>query len=367
MKARPDALAQIINSQWPDICDSYNAYQIRILNAIRRCRTPELGGSLYKCDHCGAEHFTFHSCRNRHCPQCQNTQQQKWIALQEAKLIHTKYFHVVFTIPQQLNDLFLAYQRQLYKALFDAAWQTLNDFGWNHKYLGAQLGATLVLHTWGANLSYHPHIHCIVPGGGVTLKGKWRNVKGGGKFLFPIKALSKVYKAKLISSITQFIKQQGMQLDKHFLDQLKRKPWVVYAKPASDSISVIKYLARYASKIAISHHRIIHFNQQEVSFYYTDYRHKNQKKIMVLSTHEFIRRFSLHFLPKGFCKIRHYGILSAAWKKKVFPNVEICVKTTQQIWSELGLDISKCNSCKIGNLTFIQDIKPSREIGRAHV
>lgn len=356
-----DALANIIKSQWKDICMRYNSYQIRTLSAIKSCRTPQLGGSLYLCDRCGEQHFVYHSCRNRHCPQCQNTQIQQWITKQESKLIDTKYYHVVFTIPHHLNNLFLNYPRQMYSSLMRSSWQTIDSFGWNRKYLGAQMGCTMVLHTWGSNLSYHPHVHCIVPGGGVDLKGKWRTVKGKGKFLFPVKALSKVFRGKLMNSIKDFIYYSGMELSSELLNNLYKKPWVVYGKPTMNGTqSVIKYLARYATKVAITHHRILSYDDEHVRFTYTDYRHKNRKKILILDPSEFVRRFIIHILPKGFCKIRHYGILNGAWKSRVFPDTGTILKSTYEIWKDLGFDMLLCRSCKQGKLIFQNEIKPSR-------
>ena len=361
MPVGPDVLAKIIDSQWGHICIRYNSYQIRTLNAIRRCRTPALGGSLYLCDHCGQYHKRYHSCRNRHCSQCQNTQKEVWIAKQKDKLIDSKYYHVVFTIPHDLNDLLMNYPRQMYATLMRISWQTLDAFGWNHKYLGAQLGCTMLLHTWGSNLSYHPHVHCIVPGGGIDLKGKWRTVKGKGKFLFPVKALSKVFRGKMMAELKVFLDNEGMEFPQELQNKLYTKPWVVYAKPPfGGAQGVIKYLARYASKIAITHHRIKHFDKYSVQFSYTDYRHANQSKLQTLSLQEFIRRFTMHILPKGFCKIRHFGILSGAWKSRVFPDIVSVNQTAEIVWLAKGIDINQCNKCKIGKLIFLSEIAPVR-------
>ena len=168
MTVSNNTIAQIINEQWSNIVSNCNAYQLRILYAIKSCRSSALGGELYKCDRCQKTHIRYNSCGNRHCPSCQNTERLKWIEARQAQLLETKYFHVVFTIPDKLNELCLSNQRIAYRALFQSAWKTLEGFGWNRKYLGGQIGATMVLHTWGSNLSYHPHIHCIVPGGGIN-------------------------------------------------------------------------------------------------------------------------------------------------------------------------------------------------------
>ena len=187
------SIGQIIEQQWSWVLEHCNAHQIRQLYAIRACRTPALGGHRYVCNQCGNNHYRYHSCRNRHCPQCQNTQKEAWVLAREQQLIHTSYYHVVFTLPHHLNELCLAFPRVFYNMLFQATWQTLHQFGWDSKYLGAQIGATMVLHTWGSNLSFHPHVHCIVPGGGITWDNQWKDAKGKGKFLFPVKALGAVF------------------------------------------------------------------------------------------------------------------------------------------------------------------------------
>lgn len=200
-----------------------------------------------------------------------------------------------------------------------------------------------------------------MPGGGVGLNGKWKAIKGNGKFLFPVKALSKVFRAKMMESILNFISSNGMELSSDLVSTLKNKSWVVYAKPTFNGTkSVIKYLARYASKVAITHHRISSFDDQHVRFRYTDYQHKNLKKILCVHPKEFIRRFAMHLLPKGFCKIRHFGILSGAWKNRVFPNIEKKQKTSYEIWKDLGLDILKCKHCNKGKLIYLEEIKPVR-------
>jgi len=257
----------------------------------------------------------------------------------------------------------LAYPRQVYSILFDCAWQTLNAFGWNRKHLGAQVGATCVLHTWGANLSFHPHLHCIVPAGGVSINNKWKNAKAKGKFLFPVKAMSIVYRAKFLEQLESFFYTQGMDINcRNLKNILFTKNWVVYAKPPAGSKNILlQYLARYAHKIAITNHRILQYDNDSVTFKYSNYKHRNQSKTMRLSTWEFVRRFTLHILPKGFCKIRHYGILSAAWKNKLFPDaLDIRKLTYLELWLELGLKISKCNSCKNGKLIYIACILPVR-------
>jgi hypothetical protein len=351
------AIASIIDGQWQWILANCNSHQIRMLQAIRVCRTPAMGGHLYACNNCGAKHYRYNSCRNRHCSQCQQTQKQRWIQKQENRLLPCPYFHLVFTIPQQLNAYCLFNPQALYKILFTSAWQTLNQFAWNHKYLGAQIGATMILHTWGSNLSFHPHIHCIIPAGGISIRNQWKEAKGKGRFLFPVKALSNVFRAKFLRSL-----KDRTTTEQSLIDMLFKKDWVVYAKPPfGGAKAVIKYLARYTHNIAISHHRILGANSKQVLFSYTDYRHRNQKKKMRLANTEFVRRFAMHILPRGFRRIRHYGILSSVWKKKVFPELKKQTKIDwKTLWKEKGLDVSLCTRCKKGQLILLEILLPVR-------
>lgn len=358
-----NTIALIIDKEWPHIIECFNTHQIRHLSAVKRCRTPQMGGHLYVCNRCQKEHLRYNSCRNRHCPQCQNTQKQRWVEKRKEQLLDVPYFHVVFTMPHILNGLCLGYQNEIYSLLFEASWQTLNQFGWSHKNLGAQLGATMVLHTWGSNMSYHPHIHCIVPGGGISIQSKWKNTKQGGKFLFPVKALSTVYRAIFMKKLLFLLDKWGMDNASDLIKKCYKNNWVVYAKqPFGGKDGVINYLARYTHKIAITNHRILKYDNNYVTFRYTDYRCKNQQKTMTLSTKEFVRRFAMHILPHGFRRIRHFGILSSAYKKILFPE---SLKTPieiewENIWLNKGLDVQKCNYCKKGNLVLVQKIKPIR-------
>ena len=355
-------IADIINSQWNHILNEYNSHKIRTLAAVKNCRTPAMGGSLYVCTSCKKYHKRYHSCRNRHCPQCQNTQKMQWAEKRQEQLIDTQYFHVVFTIPEQFNGLFLGYSRQLYKLLFDSTWEVLNQFGWTHKYLGAQIGATMVLHTWGSNMSFHPHIHCIVPGGGVSFQNKWKEVKTGNKFLFPVKAMSLVFRAVFMKRFYTFCRNNGLDDIDDLVKSVYRKSWVVYAKPPfGGSKGVIDYLARYTHKIAMTNQRIISYDQETVTFSYTDYKHKNQKKVMPLSTKEFIRRFAQHILPKRFVRIRHYGMLSSSYRKILFPKKKKSPKVDwMEFWKKKGLDVLQCPACEKGRLRHLSDFRPKR-------
>jgi len=237
------------------------------------------------------------------------------------------------------------------------AWQTLESFGWNHEYLGAQLGATLTLHTWGSNLSCHPHVHCIVPGGVITLYNKWKDAKGGKGFLFPVKAMNKVFIGKFLDEMPK----ADVKLSLELKTKLERKCWVVYSKPSfSETENLIKYLAGYTYKTAITNRRIISYDSEKVTFIYKDYRQGGKRKSMTLPIKKFLRRLSMHFLPSGFTRIRHYGILSGTWKRKVFQQAKKKEKRDwKQIWKAKGFDPDLCPSCK-GHLVPIRSIYPKR-------
>jgi hypothetical protein len=250
----------------------------------------------------------------------------------------------------------------MYAMLMRTAWNTIDAFGWNHKYLGAQTGASIVLHTWGSTMTYHPHVHCIVPGGGVRYNGKWKKARGNGKYLFPVKAMSKVFRGKMVAQIKKLLNTKDLEYSEQLRQQIYKKDWVVYAKPPFGGTStVIRYLSRYTHKIAITHHRIQYYDELKVTFTYKDYRHGNTQKVMTLTTREFVRRFTQHILPKGLCRIRHYGILSGRWKSRLF-NIKKTdfKKTWEQIWKEKGLDVTLCPYCKTGKLEYLEKINPVR-------
>ena len=272
-----------------------------------------------------------------------------WIRAREAELIAVPYFHVVFTLPDKLHKLCLHHPKELCHLLFKTAWSVLNDFGSNPNFLGAHTGMIAILHTWGQNLSLHPHLHCIVPGGGITKTGKWKYTKNKGKYLFPVKALSKVFRARFVQGL-----RAAFDLPKTFYDTLFSKNWVVYAKrPFMGPSQVIEYLGRYTHKIAISNHRIKGINDNTISFSVKDYRHGDKKSVLKLSQHEFIRRFTMHILPRGFVRIRHYGILSSSTKKKVLPEIHQQLGKVQQLRPKEPLKHNRCPVCKIGQLVTV--------------
>mgnify|MGYP002651114012 FL=1 len=324
---------------------NFTVHQEKTLRALSYCRTSALGGHIDACDECGNMSISYNSCRNRHCPQCQGHKKEEWIRKREADLLPCSYYHLVFTLPEELNGLSVAHPTLVYKTLFEAAWATLNQFGNTE---GIQLGMIAVLHTWGQNLSLHPHLHCIVPGGGINQQGKWRRKVRTDKYLFPVKALSRVFRAKFAASL----KACGIK-DAELMDRLFAKNWVVYAKrPFGGPKQVIEYLGRYTHKVAISNHRIKEVTDKEVRFGYKDYRKGGEKKEMTLSHVEFIRRFSLHILPKRFVRIRHYGILSSSWKRGKLQALQSDVKIKIPEAPPKTL-LNKCRCCKEGNLVTI--------------
>ena len=309
-------VADVLNAHWLKVLHSgqYNTWQLRTLDAVRRCRTASLGSHIDGCTSCGHLRISYNSCRNRHCPKCQGREREKWIQAREAELLPVPYFHVVFTLPDALNKLCMYKPKVLYDLLFKTAWSVINSFGHDDKWLGAGTGMISILHTWGQTMTLHPHLHCIVPGGGLTKQGKWKQAKSDGKYLFNVKAMSTVFRGKFIAALKQQLPQQ---MTKELIDALYKHNWVVYAKrPFTGPQSVVEYLGRYTHKIAISNHRIKNTEDDKVTFSYKDYKHGSVKKEMALEATEFIRRFSLHILPKGFVRIRHYGICSSSAKQK---------------------------------------------------
>ena len=324
---------------------NFTVYQEKTLRALSNCRTAALGGHVDACDGCGNLSISYNSCRNRHCPQCQGHKKEEWIHQREQDLLPCTYYHVVFTLPEELKALAVPNPNLTYKTLFESAWATLNQFGKNE---GLQLGMIGVLHTWGQNLSLHPHLHCIVPGGGINKQGKWRKRVRTDKYLFPVKALSKVFRSKYLALL-----RASMDVETALAEKLFSKKWVVYAKrPFGGPKQVIEYLGRYTHKVAISNHRIKEVTDKEVRFGYKDYRKGGEKKEMSLPNAEFVRRFSLHILPKRFVRIRHYGILSSSWKRGKL----------QRLQSDLNIRIPeakpktllhKCHYCGEGKLVTI--------------
>jgi hypothetical protein len=330
------------------------SWHYRALQAIRRCRTKAMGGHIDKCDCCHALHISYNSCRNRHCPTCQGHKREEWIRAREDELLNVPYFHVVFTLPSEFNSYALSHGKIVYGSLFRAAWHTLQQFGDNPKHLGGRMGMIAVLHTWGQNMSLHPHLHCIVPGGGLSKSGQWKKAKNNGKYLFNVKSMSAVFRAKYISEL----RKSDLKIPQKVYNEVFRKKWVVYAKePFRSPKYVIEYLGRYTHKIAISNHRITDVDRKSRSVTFTakDYRRAGRKVNLTVSSVEFIRRFALHILPKGFTRIRHYGILSSSWKKEKLPKLqsELATVKMEPIRTKEPLLHRRCPMCKKGRLHTI--------------
>lgn len=340
---------QVIESLGSDIDTlGLNTWQLRTLSAIKNCRTPAMGGRIEQCNRCGKEHLFYNSCRNRHCPSCQGHKREQWIQAREAELLPVSYYHIVFTLPSELNTLALHKPKELYSILFKSAWATLMQFG---KTEGLQLGMISILHTWGQNLSLHPHLHCIVPGIGVDNNGISTTAGKNKKFLYPVKALSKVFRAKFVAQM------RSQKLGKQSLyDKLFSKKWVVYAKtPFSSPKSVIEYLGRYTHKIAISNYRIKSITDTQVSFAYKDYKSGGSKKHMSLTHKEFVRRFAQHILPKRFIRIRHYGLLSSTHKRKKLPDLQKSLGVKSLTHYKSKTLQGRCPTCKKGRLKVIME------------
>lgn len=347
----------------------------KVLGRLSRCRTSALGFHLYRCsdETCGHIKYQYHSCRDRHCPQCGALKKEQWIEARTRELLPVKYYHMVFTLPHDLNSIVMGHQKLLYKLLFDAAAQTLLLFGRDEQYLGAQTGIISVLHTWGQQLSFHPHIHCIVSGGGITGEGKWKEAtKNDFRFLFPVKAMAVVYRGKFLERLKTLI-TKGLVLlpegtdTKVFFNALYSKDWVVYAKaPFGGPQAVIEYLGRYTHKVAISNHRITGMDENEdtVSFHYKDYADGGKQKPMTLHAEEFIRRFWQHILPKGFTKIRMYGYLANRDRHKRICGVLKHLKLPQhgeavgvplavRLLERYGVEVNRCPCCGENTLELV--------------
>jgi len=329
----------------------YNSWQLRTLHALRKCRTAALGGHIDHCNNpsCHRLHLSYNSCWNRHCPKCQGHKKEQWIRAREEELLKVPYFHVVFTLPSELNRLCLYEPKKIYALLFKIAWQVIQGFSSNHKFLGAKPGMIAILHTWGQNLSLHPHLHCIVPGGGIAQSGKWKSAKSKGKYLFPVKAMSKVFRARFVASLREELEPQS----KGFYESLFKNDWVVYCKqPFLGPAQVVEYLGRYTHKIAISNHRIKNLDNEGVTFSVKDYRHGGRRSLLGLSDAEFIRRFALHILPKGFVRIRHYGILSSYHKKITLTQLQKSLGQVE-LQKRKPLQHRLCPVCKKGKLVTL--------------
>ena len=338
-----------------------NSYTLRTLHALRVCRTSVLGSHLDECDSCRKVRISYNSCRNRHCPKCQAAKQAMWVEDTSERIIDTKYFHVVFTVPEELNTICLLNSKGFYSALFASVWDTLRTFGYTH--YGVESGALAILHTWGQNLSLHPHIHCLVPAAGLTLDGKFKQISKKGKYLHNVKMLSKAFRDNMLKRLKkQLLNKDQLRGYQPVIDKSWIKEWVVFSESSfSDAEHVIKYLGQYTHRVAISNHRILNIDDRGVSFHYKDYRNQSRVKPTTLPGVEFLRRFCMHILPRGFVKIRYYGILSNRHARKTVllrkpnPNRPKEKESVHQRLKRLtGFDMFLCPFCKKGQMHTIE-------------
>jgi len=319
-------VADILRAQGDHFLDRYRSsfdfQQHKAFRAIQHCRTAALGGHLDVCPQCGRQEISYNSCRNRSCPKCQTQTRQRWLAAREREVLPTTYFHVVFTVPHELNVLALHNPRLFYDLLFTASAQTLLEIAADPRHLGAQIGIISILHTWGQNLLLHPHIHCAIPAGGLSPdRSRW--IRSRDRFFLPVKVLSRVFRGKFLAGLKHLYRSKKLdcagpsatladpQQFAQLLRRLHLQDWMVYAKPAfGGPMQVLRYLGRYTHRVAISNHRLLTFDGEHVTFLWKDYAHGSKQGQMKLRTCEFLRRFFLHVLPKGFVRIRHFGFLT---------------------------------------------------------
>ena len=362
MHRPPFEFAQIVDRFGQQYVEQYhpNSFIVRTLDAIQKCRTSALGGHIDYCDCCGEQRISYNSCGNRHCPKCQGAKQALWVEDRMNDALDVKYFHIVFTVPEELNQICLLGSNLFYRTMFECVWSVLQQFGYTH--YGLESGAICVLHTWGQNLSLHPHIHCIVPAAGLTLAGNLKRITKKGKYLYPVLMLSPVFRGKLLEKLKQQLSQSRQLLQyQSLLDDLWEKPWVVYCPPPlGNPQQIVKYLGQYSHRVAISNHRILNINDSGVTFFYKDYRDESRVKPTTLSGVEFLRRFCMHILPRRFVKIRYYGILSTKQKDRIkslmAKKPEKTVKETRQerIVRLTGFDSRLCPVCKTGFMHTIE-------------
>jgi len=346
---------------------------LRTLDALQKCRTPYMGGHIEACNDCGVLRVAYNSCRNRHCPKCGAIEKEKWIMAREADLLPVKYFHVVFTVPDKLNELFMNNPNEMYNLLFRVVWSVLKDFGYDKKWIGGKIGATAILHTWGQNLRYHPHIHLIIPAGALMPNNKWKHSRSRGKYLFTTDLLSEVYRSRFLEQIRELLKSR--LINGEIPGGLFANDWVVYAKqPFKNPKQVIKYLSRYTHRTAISNDRILKVDDKKVTFTWKDYKNNYKKQISTIAGEEFLRLFCMHILPPGFTRIRHYGFLSNATKKKSLAIIRANLKAkpletkTECTWQDIvfqrmGIKPGTCKCC--GGKMIIVETMPNQFRQRA--
>ena len=339
----------------------------KVMRAVSVCRTQELGGHLKQCDSCGFEHPAYNSCRNRHCPKCQSLAKAQWLEKQNSELLPVGYFHLVFTLPHLLNCLILAHKKIFFSLLFKAVSETLLEFG--HRRLGGTLGIIAVLHTWDQKLQDHFHLHCLIPAGALSFDQR-RWIAARKNFLFPVEALSLVFRGKFLDLLKQACDKGKIEtITQQAIKELRKKNWVVYAKkPFGSPKTVLDYLGRYTHRVALSNDRILNVKNGLVTLSYRDRKDGDRRKTMTLEAQEFIRRFLLHVLPDGFMRIRHLGFLANRAKKRAVPQCrkllglhpalpDLPKRSAQELLRELtGVDPSRCPSCKQGTMIVVAEL-----------
>jgi Putative transposase/Transposase zinc-binding domain len=361
--------------------DSLSYEQKQALRAIAVCRTATLGGHVEECNRCGYRKISYCSCRNRHCPKCRGQARARWLGQRAAELLPVEYFHVVFTVPQLLAPLALRNQRVVYGILFRAAAETLLQIAADSRHLGAQIGFLAVLHTWGQNLHHHPHLHCVIPGGGIASdQHQWISCRR--QFLFPVKVLSRLFRGKFVAYLKAAFREGALGFHGElksltekrtffeWLARVRETEWIVYAKPPfGGPQQVLKYLARYTHRVAISNQRLISLEDGRVTFRWKNYARPSEPAIMRLKAEEFIRRFLLHVLPKGFVKVRHFGFLANRCRRN---NVLLCRKLLAASSTgpsgvgqhdshsdEAEADgVHRCPRCKLGYMKMLEILAP---------
>lgn len=365
----------------------FNSLSKQVFSWLHHCHTAANGAHTYRCNDgdCNHLHYQYHSCGNRHCPNCGGLKKEQWIENLTADLLPTAYYHVVFTLPHEFHPLVLGNRKAMFKLLFDATSQTLLQLAKDPQWLGASCSITSVLHTWGQQLSFHPHVHCIVSGGGIDENNRWVKAKRSNhKFLFPTDVLKQVYKGIFLKGLRQLLQQQTLQLQgidvQRIIKRAGYKKWNVYAKSPFGSVAnVVAYLGRYTHKIAITSHRIVAISEHSVLFKYRDYADGNRQKEMMLSHAEFLRRFEMHILPKRFVKIRHYGLLQNRGKTQRLNSIrkqlrlpplppKVQVPVIIRMLEKYGKDITLCPKCNRGKLMLIhiEYGDPDKPINRQH-
>ena len=345
--------------------------QIKVLDKIASCRTVALGGHEEVCQDCGVVRYSYNSCGDRHCPKCQAAKQAFWIEDLMQTTLPVKHYHIVFTVPHQLNAVCLHNHRMYYDLLFAAVWNTLQSFGYSH--FGTETGAVAVLHTWGQNLSLHPHIHCLVPAAGYTLDGQWENIGHSGGYLYPVYLLGDTFKGKFLDSLKRALRKRNeLSLFDDKVQQAYKTRWVVHCQPSMASAGqVVKYLGQYTHRVAITNQRILNIAGEKVTFIAKDYRDGSVKKPVTLDGVEFLRRFTLHILPKRFVKIRRFGIynhtvkrnLELQFVKEEKPSIDQIIRqqkppeTNVERFERLtGISLCLCPACKTGRMVTVREL-----------